>query len=124
MISARVTLRGACLVLLLGSAGCGGKRPSQLLDRSQDDRIRQEVEARLAAEPSIGPGRVRVVVDGATVQLHGTVQGLGALKCAMSNAELVPGVRLVVDMMVLDRGPVAVQCLAPRASVPVVTSGT
>lgn len=109
-----VPTRAAILALLL-AAGCGGKRPSELLDRTQDQRIQQEVEARLAAEPAIGPGRIRVAVEGGTVQLHGTVQGLGALKCALTNAELVSGVRLVVDMMVLERGPAQIRCLAPRA---------
>lgn len=85
-----------------------------MLDRSQDDRIRQEVEARLVREPSLNAAGIRVVVNGGEVQLHGTVQGLGALKCAVTNAELVPGVRLVIDLTVLERGPVTVQCLAPR----------
>ena len=79
-----------------------------------DERIRAEVEARLAAEPSIGGGRVRVQVDRGEVQLFGGVVGMGALQCAVRNAELVPGVRLVIDHLVLERGPREVRCLAPR----------
>lgn len=122
MTRTQVMLHAVCCASL-ASVACGGKRPSQLLDRSQDQRIRREVEARLAAEPVIGPGRMRVAVEGGTVQLHGAVQGLGALKCAVTNAGLVQGVRLVVDMTVLERGPVEARCLAPRPVPSVVTTG-
>lgn len=81
---------------------------------AQDARIQREVEARLAAEPSIGAGRVRVEVDRGEVGLFGAVSGLGALRCAERNAELVRGVRLVIDQLVLDPGPRDVRCLAPR----------
>lgn len=81
----------------------------------QEQAIRTEVEARLAAEPSIGAGRIRAVVQGGgDVHLHGAAPGFGALQCAIANAELVPGVRLVVDFMVLQPGPSRVTCLAPR----------
>ena len=79
-----------------------------------DARIQREVEARLAAEPSVGPGRVRVVVQGGEVQLHGSVAGLGAHRCAEANAELTPGVALVIDFLVLQPGPATARCLAPR----------
>ena len=111
----------ALSALLLASCGLlGGGRlqetPEQVAVRTaSEDRIRQEVEARLAAEPSIGPGRVRVEVQrGAEVALYGSVAGFGALQCAIRNAELVRGVRLVIDHMILERGPSTVQCLAPR----------
>ena len=52
--------------------------------------------------------------DRGEVQLHGAVTGFGALQCALANAGLVPGVRLVVDFMVLEPGPRTVTCLAPR----------
>ncbi|HEX2076743.1 MAG TPA: BON domain-containing protein [Longimicrobium sp.] len=114
----------AVFVALLGVApvqGCGllggepAESPVQVQERrQQDEAIRREVEARLAAEPSIGAGRLRAVVNAGDVQLHGAVVGFGALQCAIANAELVPGVRLVIDYMVLQPGPRRVTCLAPR----------
>ena len=109
---------GAALALLLALPGCGllGRdRPTFTLSPEETARIRGEVEARLAAEPSIGAGRVRVEVTGSTVALHGTVEGLGALQCAIANAGLVRGVDNVVDLMVLRPGPRDVRCLAPRS---------
>lgn len=113
---------------LCAASGCaffgGGSEaetPAQAAERAAgQERIAREVEARLAAEPSIGPGRVRPVVEGREVHLHGSVAGFGALQCARANAELVPGVGLVVDFLVLQPGPSRVDCLAPRvfSSVP------
>jgi osmotically-inducible protein OsmY len=90
--------------------------PVQVAAREADNtRIQREVEARLAAEPTIGAGRVRVEVTAAgEVSLFGAVSGLGALRCAERNTELVRGVRLVIDQLVLDPGPRDVRCLAPR----------
>lgn len=106
----------------IGVAGCGllnrkpKDTPADLAARAAEDtRIAREVEARLAAEPSIGAGRVRVQVERGEVGLFGAVAGLGALRCAERNAELVRGVRLVIDQLVLDPGPREVRCLAPRA---------
>jgi osmotically-inducible protein OsmY len=107
---------------LASQAGCallGGGEPQETPQQAQEravleETIRREVEARLAAEPSIGPGRIRAVVNGADVHLHGTAPGFGALQCAIANAELVPGVRLVVDYMVMQPGPSRVTCQAPR----------
>ena len=105
----------------IGMAGCGmlnrkpKDTPAQIAAREAEDaRITREVEARLAAEPSIGAGRVRVAVDRGEVGLFGSVAGFGALRCAERNAELVRGVRLVIDQLVLDPGPRDVRCLAPR----------
>lgn len=108
-------LLGACSVLGIGG-GPPPETPQQAAARTADEgRIQREVEARLAAEPSIGAGRVRVMVErGGEVGLHGAVNGFGALRCAIRNAELVRGVRLVIDHMVLEPGPSTVQCLAPR----------
>ena len=111
------------MALLPLAAGCGGigggeaaNAPRILAERTaRDTRIRGEIEARFAAEPSIGAGRVRVVVDGGEVQLHGSVAGLGAVRCAESNAELTSGVTLVIDFLVLQPGPSTARCLAPRA---------
>ena len=104
----------------LGACGLlGGGRPQETLEQvavrtADDERIRREVEARLAAEPSIGGGRVRVEVQRGEVALHGSVTGFGALQCAVANAELVRGVRLVIDHLELQPGPRTVRCLAPR----------
>lgn len=108
--------------LLASQAGCallGGGAPTETAQQAaerttREEGIRREVEARLAAEPAIGAGRIRAVVNDGDVQLHGAAPGFGALQCALSNAALVPGVRLVVDMMVLQPGPSRVNCLAPR----------
>lgn len=110
-------------VAMVAAAGCGllNKKPkdtpAQVAAREAEDaRILREVEARLAAEPSIGPGRVRVAVERGEVGLFGSVAGFGALRCAERNAELVRGVRLVIDQLVLDPGPKDVRCLAPRGA--------
>jgi hypothetical protein len=63
-----------------------------------------------------GAGRVRVAVERGEVGLFGSVAGFGALRCAERNAELVRGVRLVIDQLVLDPGPKEVRCLAPRGA--------
>ena len=118
----RAAASAAAVLILSGCGLFGGGRPVetpvQVATRVADeDRIRREVEARIAAEPSLGSGRVRVeVMRGTEVALHGPVAGLGALQCAISNAELVRGVTLVIDQMVLERGPATVRCLAPRTS--------
>ncbi len=106
-------------VLVQGCALLGGGRPAETPAQAQERQtqeaaIRREVEARLAAEPSIGAGRLRAEVNGRDVHLHGAAPGFGALQCALANAGLVPGVRLVVDFMVLEPGPRTVTCLAPR----------
>jgi osmotically-inducible protein OsmY len=111
--AALLATQGACA--LLGGGGKPAETPQQVAERVvQEESIRREVEARMAAEPAIGAGRIRAVVKNADVQLHGAAPGFGALQCAMANAALVPGVQLVVDMMVLQPGPSRVNCLAPR----------
>lgn len=103
-------------MLLLGLASCGvlGRRVPPEATPVELQAIEREVAARLAAEPSIGPGRVRVELYGRTVGLYGSVRGIGALQCAIRNAELVSGVRNVADFLVLETGPREVRCLAPR----------
>jgi len=118
-MSARWITVAGMPALVSGCALLGGGRPAetpeQVRDRvAQEETIRREVEARLAAEPAIGAGRIRAVVNGGDVQLHGAAPGFGALQCALATAELVHGVRLVVDMMVLQPGPSRASCLAPR----------
>jgi osmotically-inducible protein OsmY len=117
--AARVAAVAAALAVQSGCALLGGgetrETPEQVSVRvAQQETIRREVEARMAAEPAIGAGRIRAVVSDGDVQLHGAAAGFGALRCALTNAALVPGVRLVVDMMVLEPGPRDVSCLAPR----------
>jgi hypothetical protein len=115
-----MVILAACAALvqgcaLLGGGGAPAETPAQAQERvAREEGIRAEVEARLAAEPAIGGGRIRAVVNGADVHLHGAAPGFGALQCALANAGLVPGVRLVVDFMVLEPGPRTVNCLAPR----------
>lgn len=118
--------RGAGLLLavlltpaLSGCALLGRRKPEspEVIARraANDERIRTELEARLAAEPLLGrTARVRVVVEDAEVSLYGTVAGFAALRCADTNAELVPGVRLVIDHLELAPGPVTGTCRAPR----------
>lgn len=110
------------MALVPAVAGCSlfgggdpGPAPQEVARLAAEDvRIRREVEARLAAEPSVGAGRVRVTVTGGEVQLHGSVAGYGALRCALSNAELTRGVVLVIDFLVLQPGASTTRCLAPR----------
>lgn len=115
----RIVAAAALSSLLAGCAVLGGGEPRETPQEaqqrlSQEESIRREVEARLAAEPSIGAGRIRAVVNHGDVHLHGAAPGFGALQCAIANAALVPGVRLVVDYMVMQPGPSRVTCLAPR----------
>lgn len=115
---ARAALTAACAAAVSACGLVGGRRadsPAELrAHAAADARVQAEVDARLAAEPSIGPGRVRVVVRRGEVELHGAVAGFGALRCAETNAELTPGVSLVIDFLVLEPGPREVRCLAPR----------
>jgi osmotically-inducible protein OsmY len=90
------------------------RRPEPVIDRTEDPRILREVEERLRTEPSVDAARVRVEVDGAIVILYGSVDGLAAWNCAIRTAQLVQGVRSVVDYLVIERGPREVPCLAPR----------
>ena len=101
------------LLALLG-AGCGPRRPLVAVDHSQDARIQAEIVDRLAGEPSIDVATIRVVVEGGMAMLHGSVRGIGAWQCAITNAELVRGVQSVVDYLVIERGERDVRCLAPR----------
>ena len=105
----------ALLFTLLATIGaCGLRPPPPPIDRSQDERIRAEVMARLAAEPELDEASIRVEVVGRTVMLHGSVKGMGAWQCALTNAGLVSGVVTVVDYLQIERGTRDVRCLAPR----------
>ncbi len=107
-------MRLMALLLVASLLGCSSlRRPLPEVDRSQDDRILQEVEARLTAEPQLASSPIRVEVDGGLVLLYGSVEGMGAWNCAIRNAQLVDGVSSVVDYLVIDRGPRDIACLAP-----------
>lgn len=113
-LSIRLLAR-ATLPMLLAGCGLLSRRSSTAPpDPVVDSRIRVEVEQRIAAEPSLSTGHIRVEVRGATVLLHGSVQGIGAWQCAITTAGLASGVSSVVDYLVLERGPRDVRCLAPR----------
>lgn len=114
----------AVLILLsLVATGCGLRRPPVPIDRSQDERIRTEVSARLAAEPALESGAIRVDVEGGMVLLHGSVRGIGEWQCAITNAELVRGVTSVVDYLVIERGERDIRCLAPRPDSSLIVGG-
>ncbi|HEX5521674.1 MAG TPA: BON domain-containing protein [Longimicrobiaceae bacterium] len=106
---------GRAALVLLGVLGACSSAlpPPPAPDPAADARIEREVEARLAAEPSIPPGSIRVEVVGGDVRLHGGVNGIGAWQCALRNAALVEGVHTVIDYLILGRGPREVRCLAP-----------
>lgn len=103
---------GAC-ALLGGSEPA--ETPAQISERtSREAAVVREVQARMAAEPSIDAAAIRPVVVGTEIHLHGSVRGFGALQCARANAEMVPGVTLVIDFLVLQPGPARVACNSPR----------
>lgn len=111
----------ATMLIVLVASGCSvfnrtvRETPAELAERTAtEERIALAVAARIAAEPALEGARVRVAVDGTEVALYGSVPGLGPLSCAISNAQLVPGVTLVIDHMVLDPGPPEAPCVAPR----------
>lgn len=113
----------AVSLLSLVAGACGLRRPPIPIDRSQDGRITAAVAARIAAEPSLQTEAIRVDVEGGMVMLHGAVRGIGAWQCAITNAELVPGVTSVVDYLVIERGERDVQCLAPRPDTTYIVGG-
>jgi osmotically-inducible protein OsmY len=105
---------GACALL---GGGEPAETPAQAAERTgREGAIVREVQARMAAEPSIDAAAIRPVVVGTEVHLHGTVRGFGALQCAKANAELVSGVTLVIDFLVLQPGPARVACNSPRVA--------
>lgn len=119
----RICSRRLLVMISVVLGGCGLHRLPPEVDRSQDARIRTQVESRLASEPSLDAGAFRVMVEGATVALYGTVRGMGAWQCALTNAGLVSGVRTVVDFLVIERGERDVHCLAPRPDSSVIIGG-
>ncbi len=119
----RTTVGGAAaLAVLLATTGCGlfnrtvRETPERLaVRRGEGGGIRAGGGARIAGAASLAAARLRVAVQpGGEVALYGSIPGFGALRCAVTNAELVQGVTLVIDHVVLDPGPVEARCLAPR----------
>jgi hypothetical protein len=116
-ISGRRGALAPLLLLSLLAAGCGGGRDQPAVASPVPDAtIRQQVEARLAAEPALREQRVRVEARGGMVVLHGSVEGIAAWQCALRNAGLVEGVLSVTDYLVIEAGPREITCLAARAS--------
>jgi osmotically-inducible protein OsmY len=118
IISTFSTARLVIVLSLLLSSGCAAVTGSSepLADRSRDPIILQEIQARLAAETSLDASQIRVEVTAGRVTLYGSVEGVAAWQCAVSNAQLVTGVKSVVDFLVIERGPARIICGLPRAS--------
>jgi hypothetical protein len=113
----RLPLAAAAFLLLFALPGCSAlRRERPLPDTSRDVEIAQAVTARLGAEPALVSAAIRVEASGGRVLLFGSVKGLRQWNCAIRNAELVDGVRSVVDYLVIERGPREVGCGAPRGS--------
>lgn len=107
------------LVLTLCLGGCSFlRRPDEPVDRSRDSWILTSVRDRLDAEPVLAPRDIRVEVDGAIVRLYGNVSGMGEWQCAIRNAQRVPGVLIVVDYLMIERGPRDVRCIAAPVALP------
>ena len=107
---------GILLLLQLSLAGCAAIRgPALVVDRSRDAAIVSELQARLAAEPALAQSSFRVEADGGIILLHGSVEGLGAWRCALRNANLITGVITVADYLTIERGPRDIMCRAPRS---------
>jgi osmotically-inducible protein OsmY len=113
----RAAIRKSCVlvVLALMLTSCTRRTdPASAPDPAADARVAESVRARLAAEPSLASGSIRVEVDAGYVRLYGSVNGIGAWQCAIRSASLQPGVAGVADQLVIQRGPREVHCVAPR----------
>jgi BON domain len=64
-------------------------------DRSEDDRVREEVRARLADDPHVDAAAVEVAVSGGEVTLSGEVESRSARRRAEDIAAAVQGVSYV-----------------------------
>jgi CBS domain-containing protein len=85
--------------ILQALASATKKLPS--LTSVADSELRKKVVARLAAEPW-RPTMLSVTVQDGTVDLWGLVQSVEQKKAARLAAELTPGVRAVVDNIILQ----------------------
>ena len=86
--------------ILQALASATKKLPS--LTTSDDSELRKEVVSRLAAEPW-RPMMLTVTVQDGTVDLWGLVHSVEQKKAARLAAELTPGVRAVVDNIIVQR---------------------
>jgi osmotically-inducible protein OsmY len=68
-----------------------------------DERIEESVRAELEADPAVDAERVRIDVDEGVVELGGVVPHLLMVDAAIERAEMVHGVRAVVDRMEVPR---------------------
>ena len=85
--------------ILQALASATKKLPS--LTSADDLQLRKEVVARLAAEPW-RPSMLTVTVQDGTVDLWGLVHSVEQKKAARLAAELTPGVRAVVDNIIIQ----------------------
>ena len=85
--------------ILQALASATKKLPS--LASADDSQLRKEVVARLAAEPW-RPSMLTVTVQDGTVDLWGLVHSVEQKKAAQLAAELTPGVRAVVDNIIIQ----------------------
>ena len=85
--------------ILQALASATKKLPS--LASADDSQLRKEVVARLAAE-SWRPRMLTVTVQDGTVDLWGLVHSVEQKKAARLAAELTPGVRAVVDNIIIQ----------------------
>jgi CBS domain-containing protein len=85
--------------ILQALASATKKLPS--LASADDSQLRKEVVARLAAEPW-RPRMLTVTVQDGTVDLWGLVHSVEQKKAARLAAELTPGVRAVVDNIIIQ----------------------
>ena len=85
--------------ILQALASATKKLPS--LASADDSQLRKEVVARLAAEPW-RPSMLTVTVQDGTVDLWGLVHSVDQKKAARLAAELTPGVRAVVDNIIIQ----------------------
>ena len=85
--------------ILQALASATKKLPS--LASADDSQLRKEVVARLAAEPW-RPSMLTVTVQDGTVDLWGLVHSVEQKKAARLAAELTPGVRAVVDNIIIQ----------------------
>ncbi len=119
--------RRTCLPTLALSAmllpACGGAPPprrdtprtaraastepavAEPLAEDGDVRIARSVRAELAVDPAVDPDAVEVDVTDGVVELRGEVPHLLMADAAIARAEMVHGVRAVIDLMELPRAP-------------------
>lgn len=79
----------------------GEAPPSALADG--DERVAESVRAELSVDPAVDAERITLDVDDGVVELGGVVPHLLMVDAAIARAEMVHGVRAVVDRMEVPR---------------------